>query len=109
MHLSGYRFMWVVAMFDLPVLTSDARRAYARFRQVLLKDGFAKMQLSVYIRHCASRENADVHIRRVADSVPAHGEVRVMTITDRQYERMQVFWGKERTPSPATPAQLEMF
>ena len=63
MNLSGYRFMWVVAMFDLPVDTKAARRAYAQFRKRLLKDGFVKMQFSVYVRHCASEENAEVHVK----------------------------------------------
>lgn len=108
-HLSAYRFMWVVAMFDLPVDTKKARRQYAQFRKALLKDGFAMMQFSVYIRHCASRENADVHISRVERAVPADGEVRVLTITDKQYERMRVFWGKRRQAPEQPPAQLEFF
>jgi len=109
MHLSGYRFMWVLAMFDLPVDDKEARRRYTRFRKALLKDGFARMQFSVYIRHCASRENAQVHILRVENAVPADGEVRVLTITDKQYERMRVFWGKKRKPPEPPPAQLELF
>lgn len=109
MHLSGYRFMWVVAMFDLPVDSKAARRRYAQFRKALIKDGFAMMQFSVYIRHCASRENAEVHMRRVEDAVPDDGEVRVLTVTDKQFERMRVFWGKMRKPPEPAPAQLELF
>lgn len=109
MHLSGYRFMWVVAMFDLPVDSKQARRRYARFRKALLKDGFAMMQFSVYIRHCASRENAEVHMGRVQAAVPPDGEVRVLTITDKQFERMRVFWGKRRRPPERGPLQLELF
>lgn len=48
--------MWVIVMFDLPTDTPKARKAYARFRTDLLKDGFTMMQYSVYIRHCASIE-----------------------------------------------------
>lgn len=109
MHLSGYRFMWVVAMFDLPVHSKECRRQYALFRKALLKDGFSKMQYSVYIRHSASRENAAVHIARVEAAVPPNGEVRVLTITDKQFERMHVFWGKNRRPPEPAPAQLELF
>lgn len=107
--LSGYRFMWIVAMFDLPVYDKPMRKAYARFRKALLKDGFAKMQFSVYIRHCASRENADVHLTRVETAVPDEGEVRVLLVTDKQFERMRVFWGKRRIPPEPAPAQLELF
>ena len=109
MHLSGYRFMWVVVLFDLPVDTKKARRNYTRFRKQLLKGGFTKMQFSVYIRHCSSKENAEVHTQRVTKWVPEDGEVRVITITDKQFERMCIFWGKRRKPPERAPAQLEFF
>lgn len=109
MHLSGYRFMWIVAMFDLPVDTPTARRQYAQFRKALIKDGFAMMQFSVYIRHCASRENTEVHTTRVQQAVPPDGEVRILTITDVQFARMLVFWGKRRVLAPQPPSQLELF
>jgi len=109
MELSAYRFMWVVAMFDLPVDTKTARRAYALFRKSLLRDGFTKMQYSVYVRHCPSRENADVHIHRVAACVPDDGEVRVLTVTDKQFERMRVFLGKRRIPPEKGAVQLVFF
>jgi CRISPR-associated protein Cas2 len=101
--------MWVVAMFDLPVDTKAARRAYTQFRKALLKDGFSRMQFSVYIRHCASEENADVHGQRIQHALPEDGEVRVLTITDKQFERMRVFWGKMRKAPQKAPAQLELF
>jgi len=101
--------MWVVTMFDLPVDTKKARKAYTQFRKKLLKDGFTQMQYSVYIRHCASEENADVHVGRVERSVPDDGEVRVLTITDKQFERMRVFWGKKRRQTEPPPPQLELF
>ena len=109
MYLSGYRCMWLVAMFDLPVDTKAARKDYARFRKSLLMDGFCMMQFSVYTRHCSSEENADVHIRRVQSFLPDDGEVRLLTVTDKQYERMRIFWGKRRKPPEPPPAQLELF
>ncbi len=101
--------MWIVAMFDLPTDTKRARKEYTRFRKHLLKDGFTMMQYSVYIRHCASEENTHVQIRRNEGRLPPDGEVRVLSITDKQFERMRIFWGKMRqTPQPP-PAQLELF
>ena len=101
--------MWVVVMFDLPVTTKAARRAYTRFRKHLLQDGFTRMQFSVYNRHCASKENAEVHIQRVEAMTPDDGEVRVLTITDKQFEHMRCFWGKRRKPPEPAPSQLELF
>ena len=96
-------------MFDLPVDTKQARRAYTRFRKFLLKDGFTRMQFSVYVRHCASKENTQVHVNRIEHHVPGDGEVRVLTITDKQFEHMRVFWGKMRKPPEPPPQQLELF
>lgn len=109
MKLSGYRWMWVIALFDLPVDSKEARKRYTRFRKALIKDGFAQMQYSVYLRHASSRENAEVHVKRVEVAVPPEGEVRVFTITDQQFSRMRVFWGKKRGAPESPPAQLELF
>jgi len=109
MDINGYRAMWIFAMFDLPTDTKRARRAYTQFRKNLLKDGFTMVQYSVYVRHCASEENADVHHKRVKAFLPDDGEVRILTITDKQFARMQTFWGKMRKPTPPKPRQLELF
>ena len=105
----GWRTMWVIAMFDLPTDTPKARRAYARFRKDLLNDGFTMMQYSVYIRHCASIENAKVHAARMGRRVPSAGEVRFLTITDKQFGRIETYVGKSRKPPSNPPAQLELF
>lgn len=101
--------MWVIAMFDLPTDTPKARRAYARFRKDLLEDGFTMMQYSVYARHCASIENAEVHLKRMGAVVPAEGEVRFLTITDNQFGRIRVYVGKKRQKTPPSPSQIELF
>ncbi len=109
MIISGYRAVWIFAMFDLPTDTKKARKDYTYFRKNLLKDGFTMVQYSVYTRHCASEENADVHYKRVKSFLPPDGEVRLLTITAKQLERMQIFWGKMRKPPPPPPRQLELF
>ena len=101
--------MWVVAMFDLPTDTKKARREYALFRKHLLADGFAMLQYSVYARHCASKENMEVHVQRIHSHLPPDGEVRILPITDKQFERMQIFWGKQRRTPEKAPSQLQLF
>lgn len=105
----GWRSMWVIAMFDLPVDTPKHRKAYTRFRKDLIEDGFTMMQYSVYSRHCASIENAEVHIGRMGKRLPNAGEVRFLAITDRQFSRIRVFVGKKRQTAPSSPSQLELF
>ena len=98
MQISGYRCMWVMAMFDLPTDTKKARRRYTLFRKSLLDDGFSMLQFSVYVRHCPSEENATVHVQRIERNIPPDGEVRILTFTDKQFERMRVFGGKPACP-----------
>lgn len=101
--------MWIIVFFDLPTDTKKAKKNYSDFRKSLLEDGFTMMQYSVYYRHCASKENAAVHMERVREVVPPDGEVRLIQFTDKQFERMEVFLGKRRTKIEEAPAQLEMF
>ena len=65
--------MWGIVLFDLPTETHDECKRYADFRGFLLDDGYTMMQYSVYLRHCASNENAEVHVKWVNAELPADG------------------------------------
>lgn len=101
--------MWVMAMFDLPVLTKLQRRRYTRFRSLLMDDGFAMLQYSVYARPCPSEENARVHSARIKKIVPPEGEVRIILFTDLQFSRMEIFFGKVERKPEKPPEQLSFF
>lgn len=106
---SGYRWMWLFAMFDLPVETKELRRDYAQFRKYLLSEGFSMLQFSVYARHCPSEESGEAVRARVRGMVPSHGQVRLMTVTDRQFGKMEVLFGKKRAPVEEAPQQFMLF
>lgn len=108
-RLSEYRVMWVMIFFDLPTNTVKEKRAYTVFRKDLIKDGFTMFQFSIYVRHCASRENADVHVKRVKSFMPCSGNVCIMVITDKQFGEIEVFCGTKLLPSNAPGQQLELF
>lgn len=101
--------MWVIVLFDLPTKTKQERRSYTSFRAGLLEDGFVMMQYSVYMRHSSSDENAQVHIARVKQALPPDGEVRIVKITDKQFGRIKVFFGKRQRKTEAAPKQLRFF
>lgn len=109
MRISGYRTMWVVAMFDLPTDSKKARRAYTHFTKHLKREGFTRLQFSVYARYCNSTEHGQTQIGRIERNLPPDGEVRVLTITEKQFQRMRVFWGKVRKPPEEPPCQLQLF
>lgn len=108
-RLNAYKIMWLFVFFDLPVTTKTERRAATRFRKNLLKDGFTMMQYSVYTRHCASRESAKVHVKRVKSFVPSKGHVSILAVTDKQYGKIVNFWGAKTQPMDKPPPQLELF
>lgn len=101
--------MWIFVFFDLPTETKKDRKEYTWFRKRLQKDGFTMLQYSVYVRHCNSRENAEVHIKRVKTFLPPKGEVIVFALTDKQFEMMEFFRGPREARKPPTPQQLELF
>ena len=74
-RFSEYRVMWILVLFDLPTETKKDKKAYADFRKNLQRDGFTMFQFSIYVRHCASSENAAVHIKRVKSFLPEFGQV----------------------------------
>ena len=101
--------MWVFVFFDLPVQTKMQRKQAARFRKALEKDGFTMMQFSVYVRHCPSKENMEVHIKRVRLALPSVGQVSVLTVTDKQYSEIRNYLGVIEKAMPNAPQQLELF
>jgi CRISPR-associated protein Cas2 len=108
-RLNQYRIMWVFVLFDLPTETKKDRRIYADFRKNLMRDGFTMFQFSIYLRHCSSMENAEVHIKRVKKLLPEKGEVGILCITDKQFGMMELFRGKTPEVKRTEGQQLELF
>lgn len=107
--LSGFRALWLFALFDLPVKTKKDRKAYARFRKVLIREGFSMLQFSVYARYCRSEETAVWFRDRVRGELPSKGQVRLLSVTDKQFGKMEVFFGAETEPVEEPPHQFELF
>lgn len=101
--------MWILVFFDLPTETKKERKAATLFRSNLIKDGFTMFQFSIYIRHCASRENMEVHMKRVERFVPGSGKVGVLGITDKQFGDIKLFFGQKPQKPNAPGQQLELF
>jgi CRISP-associated protein Cas1 len=104
--LSGYRIMWLVVLFDLPVGTKKERKAATRFRLKLLDLGFEMTQYSVYLRFCAGKEQAEAYERKIEQAMPASGKVHIIAITDKQYENIRTYRGRNREQSPKNPDQF---
>ena len=101
--------MWVLVMFDLPTETKAERKVYSKFRKDIMASGFNMFQFSMYIRHCSSRENAEVHVQRIKKILPSRGHVGILNITDKQFGNMEIFRGKDPVEVPLGSQQLELF
>ena len=108
-RFSEYRIMWILVFFDLPTETKKDKKEYMLFRKRLQHDGFTMFQFSIYVRHCASVENAEVHIKRVKSFLPEYGKVGIMCITDKQFGNIDLSYGKKPLPPNAPGQQLELF
>lgn len=101
--------MWILVFFDLPTETKKDKKAYVDFRKNLQRDGFTMFQFSIYVRHCASRENMEVHMKRVRSFLPEFGKIGILTITDKQFGDIEIFYGQKEQKKKGQPIQLELF
>ncbi len=98
--------MWLFVMFDLPVDDTVARRHYTRFRTKLLAQGFSMLQYSIYARYFPSEEASLAHRNKVTVAMPPKGQVRLLSVTDRQFGKMQVFFSGTRRRPEKSPDQV---
>jgi len=107
--LSGYKFMWVMVLFDLPTATKKERKSYTKFRSFLLDNAFEMAQYSVYVRHTNGKEAIQAIIRKVEAAMPPEGKVDILQFTDKQYENIVCLRGGRRHDSLKNPEQFALF
>lgn len=88
------KFMRILIFFDLPVKTKKERREATQFRNFLLNDGYHMIQYSVYARVCNGVDAVEKHRSRVKRNLPDNGSVRLLVITEKQYEAIDVLLGQ---------------
>lgn len=90
----SYRFMRIIVFFDLPTLTKEDRRNYTQFRKYLIRNGFLMMQESVYCKLALNTTVKDAIVNNVKKNKPSSGLVQVLTITEKQFSKIEVIVGK---------------
>lgn len=86
--------MRVLVFFDLPVVTSENRKSYSRFRKFLLKNGFIMLQESVYCKLALNGTAANAIIDNIYKNKPQEGLVQLLTVTEKQYSKMDIIIGE---------------
>lgn len=86
--------MRVLVFFDLPVLTAAERREYVQFRKFLLKSGFIMLQESIYGKLALNTTAVNAIVGNVKKNKPPAGLVQLLTITEKQYSKMEYIVGE---------------
>ena len=85
--------MRVLLLFDVPTASKEERRLAAKFRKELIKQGFIMLQFSVYFRVCRGLSAAENIINNIESILPPRGNVRAMSITEKQFDKMRLLLG----------------
>lgn len=102
----SYRFMRILVMFDLPVDTAVNRRNYSKFRRYLIKNGFMMLQESIYVKLALNQNNAASITDGVKKNKPDEGLVQILTITEKQFSKMEIVTGEYSSNTVDTDERL---
>lgn len=103
------RFMRIIVMFDLPVITEKERKVATKFRKYLLDEGFIMMQYSVYSRICKNNDDLNKHINRLKTNTPKTGNIRLLQVTENQYNNIIMFSGNKAVEEDISIENLLIF
>jgi CRISPR-associated protein Cas2 len=105
------KFMRILVFFDLPVKTKQEKKVAANFRKFLLKDGYHMLQYSMYARTCNGNDAVEKHKKRLYVNLPDNGSVRALTITEKQYQSIEILVGAltKACDNPFETEQLTLF
>ncbi|RAX54515.1 CRISPR-associated endonuclease Cas2 [Helicobacter sp. 16-1353] len=101
--------MRILVMFDLPTNTKAERKKAARFRKELQNLGFFMIQYSVYVRVVRGNERQQSVANKVKAHLPPKGSVRMLTITEKQYENMDILIGEPKSKSEKITGEQLLF
>lgn len=92
---SRYKKVRMILMYDLPMDDEKSVREYTRFRKRLLRQGFYQMQYSIYVKTVQNSKGFDTVVRNIQGMVPKRGNVRIIKVTEKQYEDMIFLQGRQ--------------
>ncbi len=89
--------MRILVFFDLPTETENDRRSYRRFRKELVKSGFIMLQESVYAKLSLNQTQTAQIIENVKKKKPEKGLVQILTVTEKQFSKMEIICGTSKS------------
>lgn len=105
----SYRYMRLLVFFDLPMITAKERKNYTKFRKFLLTEGFIMMQESVYCKLALNGTVCNLMKEKVRKAAPKEGLIQMLSITEKQYTKMEIIAGTTQTKFLDTDQRLVVF
>ena len=90
----SYRYMRVLVLFDLPMISNQERKIYNKFRKYLIKNGFLMLQESVYCKMALNQTAANSIMDGIRKNSPEDGLIQMLCITEKQYNKMECICGE---------------
>lgn len=87
--------MRIIIFFDLPTTSAIDLKNYRNFRKFLIKEGFMMMQESVYTKIAKNMAHSTAIAHQVKLNLPKKGLVQLLTVTEKQYSRMEMLLGED--------------
>ena len=110
MGVNGWRVMWVICVYDCPMIDKEARQDYTIFRRSLLQENFVQLHNSLYVHHFPTLAVGEATIIRLRPLIPKDAQVAFFIVTDKQYGMTKEFFGTRPTrKKPNQPEQVELF
>lgn len=67
---------------------------YTKLRKFLLKDGYIRIASEVFMRVVQNRKASEKHYRRIDEIKPKTGVVRLIRLTEKQYNNIYMVAGE---------------
>ena len=67
---------------------------YTKLRKFLQKDGYVRIAPEVYMRIVQNRKASEKHYRRIEEFAPKTGVVRLLRLTEKQYNNIYMVAGE---------------
>ena len=78
--------MRIIAILS-PTDKWGTKTEYTNLRKYLIKDGYLRIAPEVFMRITPNRKTAEKHYRRLKEHAPKTGVVRLLRLTEKQYEK----------------------
>lgn len=89
--------MRVIIFFDLPTETAKDRKIYSNFRKLLINEGFAMLQKSVYAKLALNNSIVNSIKDKIYKNKPTRGIIQMMVITEKQFSEIEYVVGGSNT------------